>query len=72
VGLKSNRSFCDFPYYGKIRKSEYCPTENPNTVPQKNKKEKKQALPSSAKCAVNNPNVSISVGQYLENKIRIL
>jgi hypothetical protein len=46
-------------------KSKYCPTENPNTVPRENKKEKKQALAStSAKCAVNNPNVSFSVGLY--------
>jgi hypothetical protein len=27
VGLKSNRSFRDFPYYGKRTKSKYCPTE---------------------------------------------
>ncbi len=27
MGLKSNRSFCDFAYYGKITKSKYCPTE---------------------------------------------
>ncbi len=27
VGLKSNRSFRDFPYYRKITKSKYCPTE---------------------------------------------
>jgi hypothetical protein len=46
VGLKSNRSFRDFPYYGKIIKSKYCTTEIPNTVPQKNKKEKKGALVS--------------------------
>jgi len=28
VGLKSNRSFRDFLYYGKITKSKYCPTKN--------------------------------------------
>jgi hypothetical protein len=57
VGLKSNRSFRDFPYYGKITKSKYCPTEK---------------LWASAKCAVNNPNVKFSVGQYSDFIFKIL
>ncbi len=42
MGLKSNRSFRDFPYYGKITKSKYCPTEKEKKKKRKKEKRKKK------------------------------
>jgi hypothetical protein len=67
VGLKSNGSFRDFPYYGKITKSKYSPTEKSKYCPTE-KKEKKQALASAKHWRVL-AGQRFSVGQYFENKI---
>ncbi len=54
VGLKSNGSFRDFPYYGKIIKSKYC-----------SRKKKKQALATASAKSVLSITQSFSVGHSI-------